>query len=245
MPKTPMRLATKLGVSLPKTMPLPRRKRPKSAMKLMHLGGGVLAGDQLEQPHVADGVEEVGDQEVLAEVLRAALGHAADGQARGVGGDDGPRLADLLDPGEELLLDVEPLHHHLDDPVALRQPVPVVLEVARPRSGAGSAASRGGPAWPSSGPRPPPSELVAETGVARGEPVALSSSLSLGGTMSSSTTEMPALARWAAMPEPMTPAPSTPTRRISLRMENLPNPWCCGFAQSHPAHHRACRAVDE
>ena len=35
-----------------------------------------------------------------------------------------------------------------------------------------------------------------------------------GGTMSRSRTWMPALARWAAMPLPMTPAPMTATRRI-------------------------------
>ena len=37
-----------------------------------------------------------------------------------------------------------------------------------------------------------------------------------GGTMSSSTTGTPALATWAAMPAPMTPAPITATLRISV-----------------------------
>ena len=90
----------------------------------------VRARHQLEQPHVAHRVEEVGDEEVLAEVLGASLGHAGDRQAGGVRGHDRARLADLLDPREDLLLDVEPLHHDLDDPVALGHAVPVVLEVA-------------------------------------------------------------------------------------------------------------------
>src|SRR5262249_33898715 len=42
----------------------------------------------------------------------------------------------------------------------------------------------------------------------------LSASDSFGGTISSRTTGMPALAQWAAMPLPITPAPSTATRRI-------------------------------
>ena len=60
----------------------------------------------------------------------ATFGHAGDRKPRGVGRNDAPGFADLVDPGEDLLLDVETLDHDLDDPVAPRQPVPIVLEVA-------------------------------------------------------------------------------------------------------------------
>src|SRR6185295_3819003 len=46
-----------------------------------------------------------------------------------------------------------------------------------------------------------------------------SASVRFGGTMSRRRAWMPALARWAAMPLPMTPAPITPTRRIGFVMQ--------------------------
>jgi hypothetical protein len=46
-----------------------------------------------------------------------------------------------------------------------------------------------------------------------------SSSLRFGGTMSRRSTRIPALARWAAMPLPMTPLPITQTFRIGVVME--------------------------
>ena len=94
--------------------------------------GGVSAwaGDDLHQFEVAGRVEEVGAQEVLEEVLGAALADEAQRDARGVGADDGVGLAHLLDAGHELLLGLQFLDNGLDDPVGLAHPVEVVLHVA-------------------------------------------------------------------------------------------------------------------
>src|ERR1035438_2321681 len=60
--------------------------------------------------------------------------------------------------------------------------------------------------------RPPPAKRL------RAARSFFSASVRFGGTMSIKRTWMPALARWAAMPLPMTPAPMTAARRIGLRM---------------------------
>src|SRR3989304_7146857 len=51
-------------------------------------------------------------------------------------------------------------------------------------------------------------------------PFFLSSSVNWGGTMSSMRHGVPALARCAAIPDPITPAPSTATRRIFGNMDS-------------------------
>jgi hypothetical protein len=123
-------VADEVGRVLTEDNPLAEAETTEVSEEVEDLGLGLLTGHQLEEPHVANGVEEVGDQEVLLKVLRPALGHARYRKPRGVGGDDAPRFADFVDPREDLLLDVEALDHDLDDPVALRQPLPIVLEVA-------------------------------------------------------------------------------------------------------------------
>jgi hypothetical protein len=69
---TPMRLPTKFGVSLPKTMPLPSTSSPK---RFTRSTPGSVSGPahELEQLHVADGVEEVHHEEALLERVGAAL----------------------------------------------------------------------------------------------------------------------------------------------------------------------------
>jgi hypothetical protein len=68
--------------------------------------------------------------EVPAEVVAAALCDGVDGDAAGVGGDERAGRAVLLHVGQHLLLDVEPLDHHLDDPVAVLDLRQVVVEIA-------------------------------------------------------------------------------------------------------------------
>ena len=91
---------------------------------------GVWPGDDLEEAHVAHGIEEVRPAEVLSEVLASSLGHLRDGDAGGVGRDEGTGLPRGIYALEEGLLDVEPLHDHLDDPVDVLYLVEVVVEVA-------------------------------------------------------------------------------------------------------------------
>ena len=48
-----------------------------------------------------------------------------------VGGDEGSGGAMGLDPLVKLLFDVQPFHHHLQDPIAVGHFVQVVVKVAR------------------------------------------------------------------------------------------------------------------
>ncbi len=195
---------------------------PEIGEELEDLRLGLLTGHELEQPHVTHRVEEVGDQEVLLEVLRPALGHACNRQTRGVGRHDASGFPDLVETGEDLLFDVESFDNHLDDPVAIRESVPVVFEVADldQRQVALRVESRRLRLLDAVEPRH--REFVAKARVLSVRPFFSSSSVSFGGTMSRSNTGMPALARWAAMPEPITPAPNTAALRISVAMDQPP-----------------------
>ena len=87
-------------------------------------------GDDLQKPQVAGRVEEMCAAKMLFEILAPAFGHHVDGYARSVGSDQGPGLAVFLHLLKDQLLDVQPLHHHLDHPVAGADLLHVVIEVA-------------------------------------------------------------------------------------------------------------------
>ncbi len=97
-------------------------------LRLVHLG----ALHELQQAQVAHGVEEVGDDEVLAEGVAAALHEELQGDARGVRADPGTGLELGLQAAVQLPLDGQVLLHHLHHPVAIRQAVQVVPQVAGP-----------------------------------------------------------------------------------------------------------------
>ena len=84
--------------------------------RLVHLG----ALHELQQPQVAHGIEEVGDDEVLPEGVRAALHQELQGDARCVRADPGAGLEMRLEPPVQVALDGQVLLHHLHDPVAVR-----------------------------------------------------------------------------------------------------------------------------
>src|SRR5699024_8957963 len=79
------------------------------------LGGGVDTGDDLDELHAVGGVEEVHADHGTGQAL-ADLG---DGQAGGVGGKDALRLADLVQRGEGVLLDLHVLESGFHDQVAV------------------------------------------------------------------------------------------------------------------------------
>ena len=95
---------------------------------LHHRGVGVGGRDHLEQPQVAGRVEEVRAQPVPLEALAAALGEGGDGNARGVGADDGVRAPGLVHLREQLDLRVQPLDNRLDHPIGVPQTRPALLE---------------------------------------------------------------------------------------------------------------------
>ena len=72
----------------------------------------------------------MGAEPVAAEVLAKALGDVVQGKAAGVGGDDGAGGADGLDLAQQSALELQVLHHGLDDPVAAGQQAKMVFEVS-------------------------------------------------------------------------------------------------------------------
>ena len=111
--------------------PLAQHILPKARRGLHDLRIRLLAGDDLQQLHVAHRVEEVHHDEALLEAVAASLHHVLDGQARGVRRDDGVGVRVLLDLVEGGLLDLERLGHRLNDEVAVSQQLQVILDVAR------------------------------------------------------------------------------------------------------------------
>src|SRR5208283_2156664 len=86
-------------------------------------------GDNLQQVHVARRVEEVGAKPVVPEVFAEAFGDGMDGKAASVGGDDGSRLANHFHLAQQRTLNVEILHHDLDDPVTVGKQAEMIFEV--------------------------------------------------------------------------------------------------------------------
>ncbi len=112
----------------------------------LEVGGvGVRGGDDLEQAHVARGIEEVGAEPVAAEVFVGdACDDLVDGEAGGVGGGDGAGAAMDADTFEEGALDVEVFGDDLDDPVAVGDEAQVVVEVADSEEAGGVGGVEGG-----------------------------------------------------------------------------------------------------
>ena len=157
------------------------------------LVAGLVAADQLAQRHHRHRREEVGADDRLG-----PLGHRGDLGDRdraGVGAEHRAVPADPVQLAEDLLLDLEALERRLDDDVGRRRPRPGRWSsVIRAERGLGVGLLEGAlgdePAtatsrWPP-GPRPSASSVT-----------------------SRSTTSCPATAATWAMPEPISPAPTT------------------------------------
>ncbi len=90
---------------------------------------GVVTGHELEELHVTNRVEEVHDEEVLAERIAAALKHVGDAKPRRIRRNDGPLIEGALQLFEQAPLDVDVLDDRLDHEVAALEQLDVVLEV--------------------------------------------------------------------------------------------------------------------
>src|SRR6266850_628668 len=86
---------------------------------------GVDGLDDLDQLHELDGIEEVKPKEAVGTLRERA--HLGDREARGVRGEDGTRLAGLLERAEDLALEPQVLAHRLDHEVAVGE----ILELGR------------------------------------------------------------------------------------------------------------------
>ena len=105
---------------------------------------GLRARDDLEEVHVADGVEEVGAEEVALEGVGAPLEHAVDAEARRVRRHERRAVPVGLDLPEEIALDGHVLLDDLDDPVDLAQALEVVRQVADLDEGCGGVVEEEG-----------------------------------------------------------------------------------------------------
>ncbi len=106
------------------------------------------AGDNLQKPQITRWVEEVRAAEMLLEILTTAFRHQMNGNARRIGTHQSTRLAQLIDFLKQALLDVDPLHDDLDDPVVVFDFGQVVVEVAQFHAlGKIRAVQRGGRAF--------------------------------------------------------------------------------------------------
>ena len=88
------------------------------------------AAHDLQQPHVARRVEEMGDQEIWGQRRALALQQRRERDGRGVGGDDGARLADAGELRIERALGLGLFDDRLDDPVAIGQQRQAGCEIA-------------------------------------------------------------------------------------------------------------------
>ena len=95
-----------------------------------HRGIGLGGRDDLEQPQVARRIEEMRAEPVAPEIVATALGQRGDRNAGRVRADDRPGPALLVDPREQLLLDVEPLDDRFHDPVGLGDAIEIGVEAA-------------------------------------------------------------------------------------------------------------------
>ena len=87
--------------------------------------------DDLDQVHVARRVEEMHAAEARLQLRRQGFGQAMDGDARGIGGEDGVLTHMRGDLAVEVVLPLDALGDGLDDEVAFRQADEVVVVVGR------------------------------------------------------------------------------------------------------------------
>jgi hypothetical protein len=125
---TPMRFATKFGVSFAATI-LPEPHADELRHPSGHRRIGEAARDDLHEPHVAGWVEEVGDEQPRAQRLRQRLGERVHRETARVGGEHRAGREVRGDAREEVLLHRQALDDDLDHPVAIAEAREVVLQV--------------------------------------------------------------------------------------------------------------------
>jgi hypothetical protein len=142
MPYTPSRLAMKPGTSLAITMPLPRMRSAK--VRIAPITAGSVSGwDQLEQVHVARRIEEVRAQETTAELLAASLEQHAMGMPEVFDETMAVGFMQRFETREQLLLGRGQLDDGFADPVALGQPLEVIVGVAASNARGGGCLHEG------------------------------------------------------------------------------------------------------
>ena len=96
-----------------------------ASASLQHLRIGGIVADDLDQLHPRDRIEEVQPDQPLRTLQRGA--QILQRNARGVGGEDRARLHARLDPGIDLLLQLELFRHRLDDEIGVAHALAVEI----------------------------------------------------------------------------------------------------------------------
>ncbi len=94
------------------------------------LGAGLGAGDDFRHMKVAGRIEEMGAEEMAAEFGFEAFGDLGEGDAAGIGGDDGAGRAQGGDAAPERAFDFEIFGDGFEDPLAASDAAEIVFEVA-------------------------------------------------------------------------------------------------------------------
>ena len=98
--------------------------------RLDDLGPRIRPAHQLQQPHEAHRIEEMGDAEIGAHRLGHAPGEQGERQRGGVGRNDGARPPHPVERVVQIAFHVDALDDRLRDPVAVAHAAEVVLDVA-------------------------------------------------------------------------------------------------------------------
>src|SRR5260370_35178574 len=101
----------------------------KIAERVENLAAGRRPGDDFDKFQVARRIEKVRPGPVLLKIFRKTLGDQADGEAGGVGGDDGAGLAMREEAREQFSLDLEVLRHGFDNPIGAGAESKVVVKI--------------------------------------------------------------------------------------------------------------------
>ena len=96
---------------------------------------GFWTRDDFQKFEVARRVEKVRSCKMCLKIFRAAFRHQMHRNARGIGGDEGSWFSVFFYFFKKLLLDVQALHDHFDDPVVVLDFGKVVVKIARSDSG--------------------------------------------------------------------------------------------------------------
>ena len=72
----------------------------------------------------------MGAAKILSEIFGPAFTEQVNGNARSIGGDQGARLAELLQFFVQTLFNIQSLHHHFNCPVAGGNVFQVVIKIA-------------------------------------------------------------------------------------------------------------------
>jgi hypothetical protein len=128
---TPMRLAMKFGVSLARITPLPSVVVRKGLERVEHRGVGRRSGDQLDQMHVARGIEEVHAAEPRSQRCGQRVGQRGQREPGRIGRQNRIRRHVRRDLRVQVALPVDAFGDRLDHEVAVGEQRKVAAVVCR------------------------------------------------------------------------------------------------------------------